>query len=86
MFMHLGTIAAAAAVGAMVALLCSGRAHGAQASSATRIEVKELVLLNDQNQPAARLESIDGRTVFRFLGTDSAPAMEIGMDSSGGTR
>jgi hypothetical protein len=77
------TIVVAAATGAIVAFLLSGLLGYRRGSvPAARIEAREFVLLDENNQRAAVLESIGGRSALRFYAGNSAPALELGVEKS----
>lgn len=77
------TIVVAASTGAVMTLLLSGLLGYRRGSvPAERIEAREFVLLDENNQRAAVLESIGGRSALRFYGDKSAPALELGVEKS----
>ena len=84
---QLSTIVVAAATGAIVALLLSGlwgyRRGGVPAA---RIEAREFVLLDENNQRAAVLESVGGRSALKVLRDNSALALELGVEKSRSSR
>jgi len=68
----------AAILGVVVGSFVSGsRPHTA---TDERIVTKELVLLDDHDKPAARMQYADGKTILTFYSADSAPALEVGVD------
>jgi hypothetical protein len=79
-------IVAAASFGAFVGRFGANEIACAQAPDAKSIQLREVVLLNEKNEPAARLESNQGRTILRFFSKGSTPALEVGVDINRSTR
>ena len=50
------------------------------ASTVQTLKVRELLLLDEGNRPAIRLQSVKGRSVLTFLGQDGKVQVEIGVD------
>jgi hypothetical protein len=50
------------------------------------IRTTELVLEDPQGRSAARLTTVNGRTVLTFLGNENEPAIEIGVDQNHSAR
>jgi len=68
----------AAILGVVVGSFVSGsRPHVA---THERVVTKELVLVDDQDKPAARMQYADGKTILTFYSADSTPALEVGID------
>jgi len=68
----------AAILGVVVGSLVSG-SHTHTATD-ERVVTKELVLVDDQDKPAARMQYADGKTILTFYSADSAPVLEVGID------
>lgn len=76
----------AAAFGAIFGYVGATRANKVNAGGAEKAEVRELVVLNEKSEAAARLDSLDGRTVLRIYSSNASPALEFGVDVSRSTR
>lgn len=76
----------AAVIGGLVSYLLVSHSSSARAAPPSRIETRELVLLNERSQVAARFRSENGRTVLTLYDGDSDPALEIGSDTVRGSR
>lgn len=78
-------ILSAAAFGAIFGYFGATRVDRVRAASAEKAEVRELVLLNEKNETAARLDSAGGRTVLRIYSNSASPALELGVDANRST-
>jgi hypothetical protein len=76
---HLKTFLAAL-FGVCAGYFLSEHVSGVQGSHRSRLETKELIVLDAHNKPAAQLASENGRTVLRFYGPGSSTALEVGVD------
>ena len=65
------TLCMAALVGGIIGSIITAAATKVEAAGGTpKLEVRELVLVNENNRPAASLTSIGGRTVLTFFQPD----------------
>lgn len=67
----------AAATGAVAGSLFSYRLL--QRALNEKVETRQLVLVDERNQPVARLENVDGTTALRFIGNGLKTAVQIGV-------
>lgn len=75
-----------AAFGAVFGCAVARMSFTGQPSPSERIETRELVVLDEHRKAAATLGSIDGRTVLRFLDSNSRVQLEVGLQSARGER
>jgi hypothetical protein len=80
------TIAVPSAIGAIIALLLNGFLGYRRSAPAARIEAREFVLLDENNQRAAVLESVGGKSALRFFAGNSTPALQLGLERSSTVR
>jgi hypothetical protein len=82
---NLVIVTSAAMIGGIIgSLTLAYLPHTEAASSET--QTKALVLLDENNQPAARLGFVNGNTVLQFYNRDSTVALEIGVERKGRER
>jgi hypothetical protein len=79
-------IFAAATLGGVVGSILTAQFTTAKAADTRTIAVHELVLLNDQNNKAASLTSVDGKSVLSFFDRSGKPDVEVGVDLRDGSR
>ena len=76
----------AAISGAVGGSLISWNTVRAQPLKITTIRTGELVLVDENDKPAARLSTVGGETTFRLYMANSQPGIEIGVDRLRGVK
>lgn len=80
------SVVAASLIGTVLGYNFSSIPTSVRAAAPPRIETKELVLLDDNGRPAARLSARNGGAVLQFYDGDGKTAVEIGAEVSGSLR
>jgi hypothetical protein len=73
--------AAGAGFGAVLGSLSVVWMNRVQASTVEKLEIRQIVLLNENGRQAAQLESRNNRTALTFFAGDGTPALEVGVNS-----
>jgi hypothetical protein len=78
----LTNVVLASLIGGLLGYTLASRAQEASAADVRRIETKELVVLGDNGQPAARILARSGGASLEFYDSGGSKAVELGFEES----